>query len=412
MKTLADKVISFNSKFSGPTIPPVSEIELNELRGLPIEDLSRDILLSFTLNISCLVLSGGRIGPISTEVSDRLITKSYVSKDEIIEWLIERLKPLLLHTPDHRRNTDRVGLKPKVGFSLKEDEARREWKERGGIKSIPLFYTVLSHLEHRNVSSNLWWITPGILNLLDDTSDLVGIKLRGVQLLKTFLDHGFSDESHWLPFNDTGLFGLYEPILLNMCYYLPPAYSSDESLKVWKEVFPTLNALYKRQFGSRVILYRKYLGKFLSEFILQQALPRINLTNETLAIYLLDTVVHLIRILEASTLYYLTRIIYTLGEYLVKNPFFTAFEELVRKTLETVETLVSVLPSGRLNAHKFDLLALVLIPFDKCKQEGKLTADLTTVFKRILHSMEAKGCHFDSEKEELLKIKDVGELFS
>lgn len=408
---LAKKIESFNLKFEGIKIPEISELELIELCKESTEVLPRDVFLSFILNLSYLALNKGTIGRISIETVQRLITKSSVNEEEIVKWLIENLQPLLLRTEDRRRNNVKSGLRPSVGMSSKDDEARRIWKERGGIRSIPLFYVILLHLQHRNVSSNLWWITPGILNLLDDTTDLAGIKLPGVLLLRTFLSNAFKDETHWISLRETGLFKLYEPILLNMCYYLPPSYSSDETLKVWREVFPTLNVLYATQFKNSEIICRKYQGKFLSEFLLQQAIPRINLTSETLAIYTLDSMISLMKMLDTSTLYHMSRIIYTLGEYLVRNPFFTAFEGLLRKTLDTLEVLVAVCPAARLTAHKFDLLALILIGFDKCKQEGKLTEDLTNNFRRLMQSLEAKGCDYSGDKEEVLKYKNVEELF-
>lgn len=411
MKSLLEKVDLFNSKFEGTRIPGIAELELQELCKEPIDRLPRDVLLPLVLNLSYLTLNAGIVGQLSIEAVHELITKGCVDDDEVIDWLIEKLQPLLLRTEDRRLNTKRSGLRPSVGMSFKEDEARRVWKESGGIKSIPLFYVILLHLRHHKVSSQLWWITPGILNLLDDTTDLFGIKLRGVLLLRTFLENSFHDEEHWISFSDTGLFELYEPILLNMCYYLPPAYSPTDSLKVWREVFPTLNSLYSLQFRGREIICRKYQGKFLSEFLLQQAIPRINLTNEALAEYTLDTLTSLVKILGTSTLYHLSRIIYTLGEYLVKDPFFTAFEVLLKKTLDALEAIVAVCPPERLQAHKFDFLALILIGFDKCKQEGKLTDPLKLDFRRLLKSLEAKGCDYSLDKKEVLKHKDVEELF-
>lgn len=412
---MESSIESFNLKFNTNNVPVISEPELRHVCQISVDgydELPHAVVLRVILNLSYLVFDNGDMGQLSLETVQKLITRNKDTEDKTVEWLIGELQPSLLCIEHNSRTKRRAGLNPTVGISYKEDEARRDWKKRGGLKSLPLFYVILLHMKHHQVSPNLWWITPGILNLLDDTTDLYGIKLKAVLLLRTFLERSFDDDTRWISFEETGLFKLYEPVLLNMCYYLPPAFSSSDCLKVWKEVFPTLNSLYCVQFKSHEAAYRKYLGKFLSEIILQQVIPRINLTNEVLADFALRTLIKGMKILQTSTLYFLPRIIFTIGESLVRNPFFTAFEMLLNRTIETLGTIVKVCPTERLVAHKYDLLALLLITYEKCKREGKLTDSVQDRLKLIIRSLEAKGCDFTADKSEVLKQKNVHELFS
>lgn len=407
----SSKVQAFLSRFQWNQLPNISEPELREICDLRLEELPHDVVTDVVLSLSYLALEEGDIGKLSLESVDRLINRDQSLKDQIVDSLIDSVQPLLLRT-EVQRDVKRPGLRPSTGFSFKADESRRKWKQSGGAKSIPLFYVILLHLSHRKLSENLWWITPGILNLLDDTSDLVGIKLRGVLLLRTFLENVFQDDKSWISFEETGLFKLYEPILKNMCYYLPPVHSAEECIMVWKEVFPTLDALYQLQFKKRPAEYRKRLGDFMSELILQQVIPRINMTSEMLAIFILETLKDQLQKLGQTTLYYLSRIIYTLGEYLVRDPFITSFGEVLDKVIACLEVLLSVCPPDRVAAHKYDFLALLAIILDKCKQEGKLTVPLAEKLRVLARSLEEKGCDFTDDKIELTRVKDVGELFA
>lgn len=404
------KVRAFNSKFQWNEIPKFSEAELQEICELPIEELSRDDIADVVLNLSYLALDKNGIGQLSLQTLDRIINQDAGSKDQIVDELIDKLRPLLLRT-EVPRDVKRPGLRPNIGLSFKADESRRKWKQNGGMKSIPLFYVVLLHLGHHRLSGNLWWITPGILNLLDDTTDLARIKLKGVLLLKTFLENAFEDDKRWISFRDTGLFKLYEPILKNMCYYLPPVHTAEECIMVWKDVLPTLDALYSLQFKDDPAGYRRRLGDLMSELILQQVIPRINMTNETLALFVLDTLNNQLQNLGEATLYYLSRIIYTLGEYLVRDPFITSFEGILQRTVDCLEVLIALCPPERVKAHKYDFLALVVIMFDKCKQEGKLTNELTTRLRRLVQKLEEAGCDFTNDIVELTRAKGIKELF-
>ncbi|QLQ79982.1 hypothetical protein HG537_0C06310 [Torulaspora globosa] len=406
----AGKVQAFISRFQWNQLPNISEPELAEICDLRIEELPQEVITDLVLSLSYLSLDQDGIGKLSLKTIDRLINRDESWRDQIVDSLIESVQPMLLRT-EVQRDVQRPGLRPNTGFSFKEDESRRKWKQNGGMKSIPLIYVILLHLSHRRLSGNLWWITPGILNLLDDTTDLVGIKLRGVLLLRTFLQNVFQDDEHWVSFKDTGLFKLYEPILKNMCYYLPPVHSAEECITVWKEVFPTLDALYLLQFKESSAEYRINLGDFMSELILQQMIPRINMTSEPLAIFMLETLKDQLQKLGETSLYYLSRVIYTLGEYLVRDPFVTAFGEILDRIIACLEVLLSVCPPDRIAAHKYDFLALIAILWDKCKQEGKLTAPLADKFRLLVRTLKSKGCDFTDDKIELTKVKDIGELF-
>lgn len=408
------KLESFIEKFSGAYVPRLSEIELKDICYLAErhrDELPEELTLQTIQCLSYLAFDEGKRSQMSLKTIDILMAAPNHGEDDRLTWLIEKLKPLLLRIEVNDGKKSANGLKPRVGMSFKEDEARRVWKEAGGLKSLALFYVVLSRLKNRDVSSNLWWITPGILNILDDTTDLICIKLRGVLLLKRFLSHSFEDQVNWISFVDTGLFQLYEPILLNMCYFIPPAYSSENSLRTLKIVFPTLNLLYRLRFQDSEIKYKYHLGKFLSEMLLQNVIPRINISSEELTNFALDAMINIIKILQVSTVCHLQRIIYTLGEYLVRNPFFTAFSALMEKTLHLLECLVEVCPKERILAHKYDFLALLLITFEKCKYEGKLNRDIVRRIKRLLQALESKGCDYANDKLEVLKQKDMKELF-
>lgn len=408
------KLESFIEQFSGLHVPQLSDIELRDIcyfAEINKQELPEELILQTIQCLSYLALNEGEGGRVPLKTIEILMAVNSTGKDDTLHSLIEKLKPLLLRIDVNDGKKSASGLKPRVGMSFKEDEARRVWKETGGLQSLPLFYVVLLHLKNRDVSSNLWWITPGILNILDDTTDLICIKLRGVLLLKTFLSHSFEDQVNWISFVDTGLFQLYEPILLNMCYFIPPAYSSENSLRTLKIVFPTLNLLYRLRFQDSEIKYKYHLGKFLSEILLQNIIPRINITSEELTKFALDAMINIIEILQVSTVCHLQRIIYTLGEYLVQNPFFTAFSALMEKTLHVLESLVEVCPNERIIAHKYDFLALLLITYEKCKYEGKLSGDIVRRIKRLLQSLESKGCDYANDKLEVLKQKDMKEVF-
>ena len=89
-----------------------------------------------------------------------------------------------------------------------EDEIWTNWRNRGGPRSVGLFYTILKHLRQKDISPNLWWISAGILNMMDDvTQGVENVRLYGVLLLQRFLQTIVdSDENNMFSFSSTGLY--------------------------------------------------------------------------------------------------------------------------------------------------------------------------------------------------------------
>ncbi|CAI1524891.1 hypothetical protein SEUBUCD646_0J03270 [Saccharomyces eubayanus] len=312
--------------------------------------------------------------------------------DGIIQALISSLQPLLLKGKSNSelQEQQNLGLKPVLGMSLKEDQLKEAWIRQDGLKSIPLFYVILLHIKRKDVSTNLSWIIPGILNILDDTTDLRKIKLRGVFLLQTALDHTFMHEindSKWIQFSSTGLFPLFEKTLINMCYFLPPSYDANETLAIWQLVFPTINSLYKVEFFNEKNNYQYHLEKFMSEILLQNIIPRASLNYENLTLYALETTATVLKMQKEESVVHLQRLIYVLGEYIVRNPFYTTFPKLVSKALSVVDILLTVCPHERIEAHKFDILSLILITYDKCSQENALNESIELQCKGTMRGL-------------------------
>lgn len=339
--------------------------------------------------------------------------------DDLLQVLIDRLRPMLLAIKNQKssnsgrsRYTVGTGLKPKLGFGGEEDRIRDEWKRGGGLKSIPLFYVILSHLKSQNISSNLWWITPGILNLLDDTSDIIGVKLQGVALLKQFLETtvDLKDTSHF-NFSQTGLFDAYQSILNSMCYYLPPSVDPKTTLTVWRAVYPTMLSLYRVQFHNEENIYCKHVKRFFSETILQIAIPRVSTDHVELTSFLLDLTIEILNLLKEQSVSHMQRIIYTLGEYLVRNPFITVFMPILHKTLSVLSTLASVCPKERVQAHKYDFLACAIILYEKCDQEGTLQNDTLSLLNNYIRLLERRQCDFTQDKLTLLEKRNLSKLF-
>ena len=309
--------------------------------------------------------------------------------DEIMCILISKLQPLLLKRKSNfeLKEQRNLGLKPTLGMSLKEDNLMQAWVSQGGLKGIPLFYVILLHLKRRDISTNLSWIIPGILNILDDTTDIRRIKLRGVLLLQTLLNHTFMNEtndSKWIQFSSTGLFPLFEKTLINMCYFLPPSYNADETIAIWRVVFPTIQSLYKVEFLDNYTKYQYHLEKFMSEIILQNIIPRASLAYENLTLYALECTMNILRLQREGSVVHLQRLIFVLGEYIVRNPFYTTFPKLISKTLSVVSTLIKVCPNERIVAHRFDILSLILVTYDKCSQEDALNESILQQCKETI----------------------------
>ncbi|SCU78854.1 LADA_0A08108g1_1 [Lachancea dasiensis] len=297
-------------------------------------------------------------------------------------------------------------LKPQRGFSFTDDKVRSEWAAQGGKRSIPLFYVVLGQLEHGEISSNLWWITPGILNILDDTSELEGIKLQGVVLLRQFLTQTV-DVTHTAQFNfaGSGLFKLFEPILLSLWYHFPPSTDPELSGKIWETVSSTLLALYQVQFAYDPTQYHRFVHKFLSETILQATLPRIAVEYTDLTVKVLKIVDSTIDILGPKSVAHMQRLIYVIGEHLVRNAFVTLFMPLVHQITATLTKVVIACPEERVAAHKYDFLGCVLILSEKCHSEGTLDDKTALSFHEFVLLLKSRGCEWEQEEREQLSGK-------
>ena len=328
--------------------------------------------------------------------------------DEIMCVLISKLQPLLLKRKSNfeLKEQRNLGLKPTLGMSLKEDNLMQAWVSQGGLKGIPLFYVILLHLKRRDISTNLSWIIPGILNILDDTTDIRRIKLRGVLLLQTLLNHTFMNEtndSKWIQFSSTGLFPLFEKTLINMCYFLPPSYNADETIAIWRVVFPTIQSLYKVEFLDNYTKYQYHLEKFMSEIILQNIIPRASLAYENLTLYALECTMNILRLQREGSVVHLQRLIFVLGEYIVRNPFYTTFPKLISKTLSVVSTLITVCPHERIVAHRFDILSLILVTYDKCSQEDALNESILQQCKETISWLLNCDCAMGEQLSTLSK---------
>ncbi|CAI4950632.1 CRE_HP_G0147140.mRNA.1.CDS.1 [Saccharomyces cerevisiae] len=328
--------------------------------------------------------------------------------DEIMCVLISKLQPLLLKRKSNfeLKEQRNLGLKPTLGMSSKEDNLMQAWVSQGGLKGIPLFYVILLHLKRRDISTNLSWIIPGILNILDDTTDIRRIKLRGVLLLQTLLNHTFMNEindSKWIQFSSTGLFPLFEKTLINMCYFLPPSYNADETIAIWRVVFPTIQSLYRVEFWDNYTKYQYHLEKFMSEIILQNIIPRASLAYENLTLYALECTMNILRLQREGSVVHLQRLIFVLGEYIVRNPFYTTFPRLISKTLSVVSTLIKVCPNERIVAHRFDILSLILVTYDKCSQEDALNKSILQQCKETISWLLNCDCAMGQQLSALSK---------
>ncbi|SMN21991.1 similar to Saccharomyces cerevisiae YJR136C TTI2 Putative protein of unknown function [Maudiozyma saulgeensis] len=325
------------------------------------------------------------------------------SSDRLMNYLIDELKPMLLRSKTSSRRTQKfqAGLNPTLGFSFEEDRIITEWKENGGLKGIPLFYMVLRYLKNYQISVNLNWIIPGIMNMLDNTSELKLIKLRGVLLLKTFLLYCFENDDKtsgkWITFKQTGIFDMVDPILKNMCYFLPPSYNEYDSLDILELVYGTMVVLYEQSMDDQMM--KRRLGTaLLSDIILRHTLPRIGIKYETLLEFQLDSVERIIHILDKNVVIHLQRIIYTFGEYVIRDPFLTTIKNknILLKMLSIFNILVKVCPKERIQAHKYDLVAGVCVIFQKYNTEGGIYTELSNELDKFLDVLIAKGCNLDN----------------
>ncbi|KAL3231529.1 hypothetical protein RNJ44_00564 [Nakaseomyces bracarensis] len=331
-------------------------------------------------------------------------------RDRCMECLISTIEPLLIKKSrvDSKR-TKYKGLNPKLGFSFGEAEIYEEWKRNGGLRSIPLCFTILRYIKISQMSQNIWWINPYLLNLLDDTSDLHGIRMPAVLLLRTMLELVFYEQSSakWISLRDTGLFSEYENLLVNFCFYLPPSYDPADTLRIWQTVIPTIGVLYKAQFVDDVVKRNLNTRKFLGEVVLQNCLLRCGCNYEKLTIFLLRTIRECFDYLGENSTVLLQRLIYDLGQYLVKDPFFTAFEPLVYEVIKTVRHAIEVCNNDRVLAHKYDFMALVLSIYGKLRQEGQESSNIDTELAGIVAQLKGVGVNFEDDLPHLKEINGI-----
>ncbi|AEY94984.1 FABL075Wp [Eremothecium gossypii FDAG1] len=334
-----------------------------------------------------------------------------IMTDELLDHLIQQLQPMLLRTNNSRttaagrfKKETATKLKPQLGFGIENENAVSAWKRSGGLRSIPLFYVVLSVLKHESISSNLWWISPGILNLLDESDDIEKVKLPAVKLLRRFLECTIdvSDAVHF-SFAATGLFAVYQPILVGLCHQIPPIIEARQSQIIWNTAYPTILALYRVQYANEGPEYKAELGQIFSELVLQLALPKVSMDHLELTNTLLDYTIQTLELLGAFSVRYLQRSIYVLGEYIVRNPFLTLFPPLVEKTLDTLAKLAEVCPPERVCAHRYDFLACLLITYEKCSTEDVLPDSTLDRIHRLAQLLRAAGCDFARDRVTLLE---------
>lgn len=115
--------------------------------------------------------------------------------------------------------------------------------------------------------------------------------------------------------------------------------------------------------------------------------------------------------LGASSVILLQRIIYVIGENIVKDHYFTLFDHVVDKIIEFLKILiVEIIPKERIEAHKFDLFGILVMITIKCDTEGKLEKDRLEHLQEILKQMEIKSVSVSQMKDYLIKenyYKDI-----
>ncbi|SCV01692.1 LAME_0G17876g1_1 [Lachancea meyersii CBS 8951] len=312
------------------------------------------------------------------EVRDRCqYCFSEVMHKDLLAIVIQDLRQMLLQVKNSQLSEqgrlkvqNKLVLNPKKGLAFAEDKIRSDWAENGGERAVSLFYAVLGELRPKDVSSNLGWIVPGILNLMDDTSDLEGIKLQGVVLLNHFLKKSLDIQSEQrFDFASTGLTTVFEPILTSMWYHFPQSTEPGLTKKIWGTVFPALMSLYRAEYFSRPELLRESVSRFLGETLLQVTVPRISADYMDLTIDTVNRVGSCLDVLGEKSVIHMQRILYVFGEYLICNVFITDFRPLLPSVLAVLTGLVEKCARDRVIAHKYNLLTCALVMCERCYAE-------------------------------------------
>lgn len=200
-------------------------------------------------------------------------------------------------------------------------------------------------------------------------------------------------------------------------------YTEKESLSTMQIAYPTLIKLYSTQFKKDTRMYKRKISEILTELLLQNVIPRLDLKYDTLIIFSLQIMKQLITILQGQSIIHLQRIIYCLGEYIVKTPFLTLYKPLIISVLDVLQTLIHECAPERIIAHKYDILTILIIIYEKCSREGimdddkgvatvtpKETVDIevTSKIRQMIFALELPA----NERIELLKGRDIEALFT
>ncbi|CAH02106.1 Tti2p [Kluyveromyces lactis] len=363
------------------------------------------------------------------EQRDRVthLIDNYLDRDhDLVHSFISALKPMLIKstginndnlTPSGRRKIEssRPGLQPRLGFEQTFGESRwKEWRTNGGLRSIGLFYIILRHLGKQEISANLPWISPGILNIIDDTTlGPENVRVYGIMLLCTLLESVLNKrDTYNFNFKDTGLQKVYEPILTNLLYNLPPSSTPEETLRTWKVTYPALQLILRVEASDNDQDFRDRLGHMFSENILQLTIPRIGLDYPGLSLWILGYCQDVVLMLGKETTLYLQRVIYVLGEFYFRNAFMTLQMPILHKCLDLLILLCDqCIPESIVN-QRYDILACILLCYEKCYNEGSLTADVLDKCKVLLAKLESFGCDFKEESKKLKERKSLTNLFA
>lgn len=409
---MEDTINDFISKLDKNLLWVPSRDYLNEIVGLieeiTIANQNKAVPFKAILGLSYFNFPAAASDSLLLRRISELLKAHIEANPGSLDRFILEIRPMLANSNGHdispsgryQRESKSFTLQPQLGFDdNSEDEMWETWRKVGGMRSLGLFYTILTTLRQEQFSANLWWITPGIVNLMRDTT--VGssnVKLNGVFLLQTFLQACICQgKSKKFIFSNTGLYKLYDPMLKSLTYSLPPSFEPSTTLEIWKIVYPTLLLLFKAEFSDDSENYLKAVGSLFSENILQLTLPRIGYEYTELAKWILYYSKELVDILSVNTTIYLQRIIYAFGETFIRNPFITLEMDIMESCIELF-TCVSLncIPDSIVN-QKFDLLACVLIAFEKATNEGTLTPAFENRCLTLLSSLKSCGCDFTDE---------------
>ncbi|SSD59936.1 uncharacterized protein SCODWIG_01697 [Saccharomycodes ludwigii] len=350
------------------------------------------------------------------EYGDDTIDNSIIKKqpDECIKWII-----LHISNSSNRKNHNityngrarlaRTGnrslinaLLPRKGFQSDDEKS-----EENLIKYLNtrLYHMIieLMKLKTKDLGSNLGWITPVIFQFIDSTN--YKIKILGINLL-SFFSQLIDDKV----FQNSGLIEVYKETLVNICYYLPPFTKPTETLQLFSVLYPCYLKIIRKNGIDSTIFFRD-LKTFYSRIILQNTLPRISNLDPCIAIFVLKYVTE--NLWEMPEFFQnenmcinITRSIYTIGQYYVRNPFITVDPTLLKYTINFIEKLIFKSKKSLVIAHKYDFIACYIILYEKCDRENIPNID---DLRNILKLLSDKGAGLDNlDMEKISKERGKG----